>query len=130
MFLGIKTDSEVSEYYLVKKDGTVVDDRKWGSGRNLADGILKKLEELIGKNRADWDSIDGIILFKGPGSFTGLRIGVTVGNSIAYAKKVPIVGELGDAWLKEGVARLNRGESDNQVIPEYGSEPNITKPVK
>ncbi len=130
MYLALKTDSEISEYYLVDSSGSIADKLIWESGRNLADGILKKLAELINKSDTSWDSIRGVVVFKGPGSFTGLRIGITVANSIAYGKKISIVGEVGDDWLKDGVARLNQGTTDKQVIPEYGSEPNITKPVK
>jgi tRNA threonylcarbamoyladenosine biosynthesis protein TsaB len=35
--------------------------------------------------------IEGVVCFKGPGSFTGLRIGLTVGNALAYAQNIPVV---------------------------------------
>lgn len=130
MYLALKTDSNISEYYLIKPSGKVEDKIIWESGRDLADGILKKLLELLENNGIEWDSIKGLIVFKGPGSFTGLRIGVTVANSISYSKKVPIIGEIGPDWMASGVSRLNDGNNDKQVVPEYGSEPNITKPVK
>ena len=130
MYLAIKTDAEISEYYLLSKDGVAVDDLKWESGRGLADGILGKLEEFLNKNSKSWDEIKGVIVFRGPGSFTGLRIGITVANTVAYAKKIPIVGEMDEEWIDSGRLRLNEGKNDKQVIPEYGSEPNITKSVK
>lgn len=130
MYLALKTDSGISEYYLLSKEGEVVDDLKWKSGRGLADGILRKLEEFLDKNSINWDEIKGVIVFKGPGSFTGLRIGITVANTVSYAKKIPIVGEMDEDWIGTGRLRLNEGKNDKQVIPEYGTEPNITKPVK
>lgn len=130
MYLALKTDSEISEYYLLNKDGEAVDDLIWESGRGLADGILRKLEVFLDKNSINWSEIKGVIVFKGPGSFTGLRIGITVANTVAYAKKIPIVGEMDEDWIDSGYLRLNDGNNDKQVIPEYGSEPNITKPVK
>ncbi len=130
MYLALRTDSSVSEYYLVNSDGEVIDCLKWESRRDLADGILKKLEEFLKTNKKDWYEIDGIVVFKGPGSFTGLRIGITVANSISYVKKIPIIAEIGDDWLMSGTTKLMAGKNDKQVIPEYGAEPNITKPVK
>ena len=130
MYLALKTDSANSEYYLLNNDGVIAGTLNWVSGRELADGIIGKLEELLVKNSTNWDSIKGVIVFRGPGSFTGLRIGITVANSIAYAQKIPIVGEIGESWIEAGRMRLNEGLNDKQVIPEYGSEPNITKPVK
>jgi len=67
---------------------------------------------------------------KGPGSFTGLRIGITVFNTIADTNNVPIVGETGDSWQDKAIMRLENGENDHVVLPEYGSEANITKPRK
>lgn len=130
MYLALKTDSEISVYYLLSKDGVVADELKWESGRGLADGILRKLEEFLDKNSISWDEIKGVIVYRGPGSFTGLRIGITVANTVAYSKKIPIVGEMDEEWIDSGCLRLNEGKNDKQVIPEYGSEPNITKPVK
>ena len=86
-----------------------------------------KMNLLISKKAGD---ITGIVVFRGPGSFTGLRIGVTVANSLAYSRNVPIVGELGEDWAKKGISRIFAGESDDVVMPEYGGEANITAPRK
>jgi hypothetical protein len=51
-----------------------------------------------------------------------------VANTIAYAESIPIVGESGNEWVAAGLARLAKKQNDRQVIPEYGSAPNITKP--
>ena len=73
-------------------------------------------------------AIKGLAVFTGPGSFTGLRIGITTMNTIAYALDIPIVGTTGDDWLADGLARLRAGENDRIVTPHYGKPPNITKP--
>jgi hypothetical protein len=76
------------------------------------------------------DELSGLIVFTGPGSFTGLRIGVTTLNAIAYAEDISVVGVGGENWLEKGVKRLQNGENDKIVTPNYGAEPNISKPKK
>lgn len=103
---------------------------EWESGRGLAKGLLGYLNENLAKHDAVLTDVTGLIAYQGPGSFTGLRIGLTVLNTIADAQKIPIVGVTGDAWVQTGLDRLHTGENDTLVMPEYGGEPNITTPRK
>lgn len=105
-------------------------DTNWESGRGLAKGLLHFLEQELSFQEKSWDDVTGLVVYKGPGSFTGLRIGITVFNTLSYARKVPIVGVTGDDWRQAGYARLEAGENDEIVLPEYGGEANITKPRK
>ena len=102
----------------------------WEAGRELARGLLSYLQNELTAQQKSWSDLTGIVVFRGPGSFTGLRIGVTVANSLAYSRNVPIVGELGEDWAKKGISRILAGESDDVVMPEYGGEANITAPRK
>jgi tRNA A37 threonylcarbamoyladenosine modification protein TsaB len=89
-----------------------------------------EVEQELEKQDLTWKDLSGLVVFKGPGSFTGLRIGITVMNSLAYANGLPIVGITGERWQQEGLQRLAAGENDTIVMPEYGGEANITKPRK
>lgn len=110
-------------------DGVHVD-AEWESGRGLAKGLLGYLQEQLEAQGKSWADVAGLGVFKGPGSFTGLRIGITVMNSLSYANALPIVGEMGDTWQEKALARLAGGENDELVLPEYGGEANITTPRK
>ena len=103
---------------------------EWQADRDLAKKLLGYLQERLQKNGKTWHDISAIGVFKGPGSFTGLRIGLTVFNTIADAQGIPIVGEDGDDWQEKVIARLNSGENDKIALPFYGSEAHITKPRK
>ena len=103
---------------------------EWQADRQLAKGLLSFLERSLSENGQSLNSIRGLGIMKGPGSFTGLRIGITVFNTIADTNNVPIVGESGDSWQDKAIMRLENGENDHVVLPEYGSEANITKPRK
>ena len=84
--------------------------------------VMKVLKDAVD----DINTVDKIFVVNGPGSFTGLRIGITVANSIAYANGVAIVGCMSDDWLGHGVEQLNGGVDNQIVLPEYGAAPHIT----
>lgn len=98
----------------------------WDAGRGLAKGILRFLEECLEKHSSSWEDLTGLVFMKGPGSFTGLRIGAVVMNTIADSENLPIVGEVGDDWREKAEQRLSAGKNDKIVLPEYGAEANIT----
>lgn len=103
---------------------------EWQADRDLARGLLQFLTTLLNDNDLTWQDITALGAFKGPGSFTGLRIGLTVINTLADSLQVPIVGATGDAWTQTVLDRLNQGENDQIVLPEYGADARITQPRK
>ena len=127
MILAIRTDQPTAELYIFDKKNKL-DGYSWLAHRNLASEILEKIDYLLGKNNANIQSLTGIIIFTGQGSFTGLRIGTTVANTLAYSFAIPIVSAQGDTWLDEGLASVESQKVSIYVLPEYSSEPNITKP--
>ena len=72
----------------------------------------------------------GIGVMKGPGSFTGLRIGLTVTNTLADSLSAPIVGATGEDWRETALEKLRAGENEKIVMPEYGAVAHITAPRK
>lgn len=102
----------------------------WEAFRELSNTIHKKLAALLESQHKKLEDIQGVVCFQGPGSFTGLRIGLTVGNALAYGLSVPVKGAMGDDWIKQGIAALEHGDSDERVLPEYGAEAHITLPKK
>ena len=128
MILLLDTSTPVCKLSFVEGDWRY--DNEWESGRTLAKGLLGYLQENLEKNGKSWADISGVIAYKGPGSFTGLRIGLTVLNTLADSESIAIVGVTGDDWQPVGLARLEAGENDLLVMPEYGAEPHITTPRK
>lgn len=89
---------------------------EWDSGRTLAKNILKYIHERLEENDADWEDITEIEFMVGPGSFTGLRIGACVVNTLADQLNIPLYN--------------HRGERISVAMPEYGREANISAPRK
>lgn len=111
-------------------DGDWRYDNQWQADRTLAKGLLAYLRDQLAKHGKTFTDVTAIGAFKGPGSFTGLRIGLTVLNTIADAQQVPVVGATGDNWQSEAIAKLQSGENEKIVLPFYGSNAHITKPRK
>lgn len=111
-------------------DGDWHHDDQWRADRQLAKGLLSYLKEQLQTNNKSFSDITGIGAFAGPGSFTGLRIGLTVLNTIASSQSVPIVSARGDDWQEQVVTKLQAGENEQIILPFYGSEAHITKPRK
>jgi tRNA threonylcarbamoyladenosine biosynthesis protein TsaB len=116
-------------FQLIADDG-VAHTYNWEAGRTLARDMLLYLRDRLAEHESTFADIDGIGAFRGPGSFTGLRIGLTVLNTLADANGIQIVGETGADWEQRALDRLQRGENDQLVMPEYGGEAHITKPRK
>ena len=98
--------------------------------RLLARDLLSKIRDSLQDSSSDFEHITGIGVMKGPGSFTGLRIGLTVANTLAESLEVPIIGESGEDWQAKVRSRLDDGQNDRIVMPNYGMEPNISKQRK
>lgn len=128
MILLLDTSTPVCKLTLIDGDWRYNDE--WQADRELAKKLLGYLDEQLKKNEKTWRDISAIAAFQGPGSFTGLRIGLTVLNTIADAEGIAIVGETGENWQDKAIARLSAGENDKIVLPFYGSEAHITKPRK
>lgn len=122
----ILLDTSTAICFLTVVDNEARQDFEWQAGRTLARGLLKFLEEKTG----DLHDISGIGVMKGPGSFTGLRIGLTVANTLADSLNIPIVGAMGEDWRETALSKLRAGESEKIVMPEYGAAAHITAPRK
>ena len=89
---------------------------EWDSGRNLARDLLKYIHDRLREQGADWQDLTEITFMSGPGSFTGLRIGATVVNTLSSELKIPLYN--------------HRGEKVKLIMPEYGRPANISAPKK
>src|SRR5258706_14712869 len=63
-----------------------------------SEACLPLLDSLLKKNKIDISKIDRIYVNEGPGSFTGLRVGASIANTLSYLLSIPInnrkIGEL------------------------------------
>jgi len=127
--LVIRTDKPQAELYIYDDDKELAQ-IKWPAHLRLAETLNAKIEGILNKSSIFYSDIGGIAIFKGPGSFTGLRIGMSVANALAFAQSIPIVARGGQDWLDQSIKDLRTGQNDKISTPEYGAPARVTKPKK
>ena len=85
-------------------------------GRDMAEKLLAFIEEKLQENQKTWQDISEITYMSGPGSFTGLRIGAAVVNTLADQLNIPLYD--------------HHGNLRPIILPDYGREANISAPKK
>ncbi len=60
--------------------------------RNASESILEAIDSVIQDSGVELSDLKGVLVIKGPGSFTGLRVSIAVANQFAHQLNVPIVG--------------------------------------
>ncbi len=128
LILTLRTDKPEAEVGLYE-DSNQLMYHVWRAHRQLAETLHSKITELLGSQAKNLQDIKGIVVYKGPGSFTGLRIGISTANALAYSLNIPIVAQA-NPWIEDGIARLLAGESDGTALPEYGAPAFTTQPKK
>ena len=95
-----------------------LDDREYQAdlGHDMAEKLLKFIADKLQANGKTWQDIKKITYMSGPGSFTGLRIGASVVNTLADQLNVPLYD--------------HHGKKHPVIIPDYGRPANISQPKK
>jgi len=100
MIVAIESASTDPSVAVAGRDGTILRIDGWSAGQRQAHELLPRLLaalELTGGSLADLIAIG---IGTGPGSFTGLRVGMSVAKGLAFALERPIIGVPSlAAWL-------------------------------
>jgi tRNA threonylcarbamoyladenosine biosynthesis protein TsaB len=124
--LALDTSSAIESVAVFSKK-KILGQISWKGNYDETKKLLAAIEKILKKAHLNFFHIDRIIVACGPGSFTGLRIGVTVANVLALILKKPLyaVRTVGKNVLSLKPPRLRK---EFPVIPKYSKPPNITKP--
>lgn len=91
MELAIDTSTGIASLALSDK-GQVQAELTWHAGRNHTTELLPNLIHLLHLTKIELKDIKGIVVALGPGSFTGIRVGVATAKGLSFALSVPLVG--------------------------------------
>lgn len=72
--------------------------------------LLPAIEDLMKKNSLIWKDISSVMVEHGPGSYTGIRVGIAVAQTISWLLDIPL-----------------NGKKNNTVVPIYGEKDKFGK---
>ncbi|AUC74254.1 tRNA (adenosine(37)-N6)-threonylcarbamoyltransferase complex dimerization subunit type 1 TsaB [Olleya sp. Bg11-27] len=110
--LNIETSTTNCSVSLSNKGETLVLKEDYGNGYSHAEKLHVYIEEVLKEAKMTADQLDAIAVSKGPGSYTGLRIGVSAAKGLSYALEKPLVS----VSTLEALAHQIKAES-GYIIP-------------
>jgi tRNA threonylcarbamoyladenosine biosynthesis protein TsaB len=130
MIIALESASSDPSLALAARDGSVFAADGWvGEGRQASE-LLPRLLVLLAREGRDLRDATALAIGVGPGSFTGLRVSMSLAKGIALALRVPVVGVPSlAAWLEaepRAVAAIARaGAQEAYLLERGGAEPRI-----
>ncbi len=120
VILNIETSTEVCSVALAK-DGILLFEKESREGLSHSELLTVFIEELFAENHFDIKDIDAVAVSKGPGSYTGLRIGVSVAKGLCYALDIPLISvgsldAMGDFMVKKRQDYIAENSEDNLLF--------------
>jgi tRNA threonylcarbamoyl adenosine modification protein YeaZ len=91
MQLAIDTSTDTASLALAQ-DHEVLAELTWHCGQSHSVQLLPNLAHMLNQTGANIQSINSIVVARGPGSFNGLRVGVSTAKGLAFSLGIPIVG--------------------------------------
>lgn len=106
IWLGIDTANTPLAVALVK-DGQVLANEVTNIKLNHSGGAMLAIERLLTRVKLTAQDIDAVAVSEGPGSYTGIRIGVTIAKTLAWTLNKPLVGVSSLKMLAANAAMYN-----------------------
>lgn len=88
--LAISTSSNIASVALLD-DNNIIDELNICDAKTHSEKLLPLIDELLNKHKISIANIDLIACDNGPGSFTGIRIGVATVKSLSEAQNIPVI---------------------------------------
>lgn len=89
MILYINTTDQKQVIVSLRNDGKIID--SLGEKNKLGSQVLlPMIEKILELRQLKYLDLKGIEVATGPGSFTGLRVGVSVANALGFALEIPV----------------------------------------
>ena len=130
MIVAIESASTDCSIALATADGEPVAVEGWSSGHRQGHELLPRLLQLLEREGVALGEVTALAVGTGPGSFTGLRVGMSVAKGLAYGLGRPIVGVPSlSAWLDaepDAVAAIGRaGARDAYLLVRDAAEVSV-----
>lgn len=90
LIINIETSTTVCSVAL-SRDEELLALKESNEQKSHASMLTVFIDEVLKENRLTANELDAVAVSKGPGSYTGLRIGVSTAKGIAYARNLPLI---------------------------------------
>ncbi len=90
--LSIDTSVSRNLNLAISEDSSIISEKFIESSQDLSEEIIPAIDELLEKSALSLSSMDGFAFSIGPGSFTGLRIGLSCAKAVSFATGKPLIG--------------------------------------
>ena len=110
--LNIETATRVCSVSL-SEDGNIISIQESRSKNSHAEQITLFSEQAIYKSGLNFKDLDAVAISKGPGSYTGLRIGVSTAKGFCYSLDIPLISIGTLPALAHGIIEKITGEGKN-----------------
>ncbi len=91
MILAIDTATQYAALALYNQDGVYAEEA-WHAGRNHTIELMLRIERMLRSANVAVPDLTALAVSLGPGSFTGLRIGLAAAKGLALPHKLPLIG--------------------------------------
>lgn len=108
IILNIETSTEVCSV-TIAENGKTLFQKESNEGLRHSELLTVFIQDLFQENNFEISKLDAVAVSKGPGSYTGLRIGVSVAKGLCYGLNIPLVG-VGSIELMGIYAAANSNE--------------------
>lgn len=85
-------DSASDQAGLALFDGAAVSELSWPAGRTQTTSLLAQIHHLLSLRGVEPDGLSGVAVTVGPGTFNGLRVGLSVAKGFVLGLGLPIIG--------------------------------------
>ncbi|HIU64244.1 MAG TPA: tRNA (adenosine(37)-N6)-threonylcarbamoyltransferase complex dimerization subunit type 1 TsaB [Candidatus Avacidaminococcus intestinavium] len=89
--LAIDTATKVCSVALCDNE-KIIGEYSIDAGMTHSDGLLPQIMQMLERSKVNKDELELLAVSTGPGSFTGLRIGVATMEALAYSLEIPLIG--------------------------------------
>lgn len=117
LILNIETSTKVCSVALAKDGETLAVKEELGEQYIHSEKLTVFIEELMSSSDYDLSHLDAVCVSKGPGSYTGLRIGVSCAKGLCYALKIPLLAIDSLTILGARFIQLNHVKKEVVLFP-------------
>ncbi|PLX13665.1 MAG: tRNA (adenosine(37)-N6)-threonylcarbamoyltransferase complex dimerization subunit type 1 TsaB [Marinilabiliales bacterium] len=116
LILNIETSTTVCSVCL-SMNGELLGIKESSEEKSHAKKLTIFIDDLLKDRGYNFDNIDAVAISKGPGSYTGLRIGVSTAKGFCFAKNIPLIAVNTLQAMANGI--INKIHSDELKIEHF-----------